>query len=168
MWRQIQARFTRQKAQLNVVRKMIELGVGVEANSRLRVGDMAVSDSALAEAAGVDRRVVRSTVNRILSDSELKAIFTRVKPIGTSLVNVAENLGYSVLVVSADPHRPGVLSGVSSVLSAYGVVIRQALADDPDFTPDPKLTLVIDGRIPPEAVSKIQSLAPVKSLTLRR
>lgn len=167
MWLQIQAGFTRQKARLSVVRRMIELGVGVSEDGRLMVGDMAVSDSALAEAVGVDRRVVRSTVNQILGDSSLRSLFTRVKPIGTSLVDVAANLGYSVLVVHADPHEVGVISGVSSVLSEYEVVIRQALADDPDFTPDPKLTLVLDGRVPPEAISKIQTLLKVKSLTLK-
>ncbi|MFQ6135246.1 MAG: hypothetical protein ACE5KU_05470 [Nitrososphaerales archaeon] len=167
MWRQIQAKFTRQKARLSVVRKMIELGVKVEDRYRLKVGGMSVSDSALAEAAGVDRRVVRNTVNQIMSDPDLRTIFTRVKPIGTSLVDIAENLGYSVLVVYADPHKPGVISGISSILSEYGVVIRQALADDPDFTPDPKLTLVVDGRVPPEAIAKIQSLTLVESLTLK-
>lgn len=167
MWRQIQANFNRQKARLSVVRKMIELGVKVEGEHRLKVGDVSVSDSALAEAVGVDRRVVRNTVNQIMSDPDLKTIFTRVKPIGTSLVDIAENLGYSVLVVYADPHKPGVISGISSILTEYGVVIRQALADDPDFIPEPKLTLVVDGRVPPEAIGKIQSLALVDSLTLK-
>ncbi len=167
MWRQIQANFNRQKARLSVVRKMIELGVKVEGKHRLKVGDVSVSDSALAEAVGVDRRVVRNTVNQIMSDPDLKTIFTRVKPIGTSLVDIAENLGYSVLVVYADPHKPGVISGISSILTEYGVVIRQALADDPDFIPEPKLTLVVDGRVPPEAIGKIQSLALVDSLTLK-
>ncbi len=167
MWRQIQVRFTRQKARLSVVRKMIELGVRVEDRFRLKVGDMSVSDSALAEAAGVDRRVVRTTVNQIMGEPDLREIFTKMKPIGTSLVDIAENLGYSVLVVNADPRQPGVISGVSSVLSEYGVVIRQALADDPDFIPDPKLTLVLDGRVPPEAIVKIQSLPLVESLTLK-
>ncbi len=105
MWRQIQANFNRQKARLSVVRKMIELGVKVEGKHRLKVGDVSVSDSALAEAVGVDRRVVRNTVNQIMSDPDLKTIFTRVKPIGTSLGDIAENLGYSVLVVYADPHN---------------------------------------------------------------
>jgi predicted regulator of amino acid metabolism with ACT domain len=168
MWRQIQARFTRKKARIGVVRKMIELGIGVNSLFDLRVGDVMVRDSALADAAGVDRRVVRSTVKQIMEDPDLREIFTRVRPIGTSLVDVAELFGYSVLVVHADPHKPGVISGVSTVLSDYGVVIRQALADDPDFIPDPKLTLVLDGRIPSDAVEQIQLLAPIESLTLRR
>ncbi|MCL4435625.1 MAG: amino acid-binding protein [Thaumarchaeota archaeon] len=168
MWRQIQTRFTRQKARLSVVRKMIELGIGLAPPFQLCVGDVNVSDSALAEAVGVDRRVVRSTVKQIMQDPDLRDIFTQVKPIGVSLVDIAKKLGYSVLVVYADPHKPGVISGISTILSDYNVVIRQALADDPDFIPDPKLTLVLDGRVPPDAIGKIQSLAQVDSLTLKR
>ncbi len=167
MWRQIQNKFTRQKARLIVVRKMIELGVKVENGNRLRVGNVDVGDSALAKSVGVDRRVVRNTVNQIMHDPDLKNIFTRVKPIGTSLVDIAAILGYSVIVVHADPHKPGVMSGISSILSEYDVVIRQALADDPDFTPDPKLTLVLDCKIPSEAIAKIQSIELIESLTLK-
>jgi hypothetical protein len=117
--------------------------------------------------ADVDRRVVRNTVNQIFSDPDLRVIFTNVRPIGTSLVEIADKVGYRVLVVNADPLKPGVISGISSILTKYGVVIRQALADDPNFTPDAKLTLVVEGKIPPEAIEKIQSISLVKSITLK-
>tara|TARA_Y100000031_G_C8050653_1_gene306020 strand:- start:377 stop:649 length:273 start_codon:yes stop_codon:yes gene_type:complete len=90
-----------------------------------------------------------------------------VKPIGTSLVKIADKIGYGVLVINADPLKLGVISGISSILANYRVVIRQALADDPNFTPDAKLTLVVDGKIPPEAIEKIQSISLVKSITLK-
>ena len=167
MWRQIQRKFTRQKSRLSVVRTMIELGVGIDESGSLKVGVLSVGDSALANAAGVDRRVVRNAINQILKDNDLRAIFTKVKPIGTSLVDLSKELGYSVMVVNSDPHKPGVISGISTILSKYNVVIRQALADDPDFTPNPVLTLVLDGQVPSEALSLIRSLKIVKSLTLK-
>ena len=167
MWRQIQGKFIRKKARLNVVRKMIELGISVEGEKKLMVGRMPVSDTALAMAADVDRRVVRNTVNQIFSDTDLRVIFTNVRPIGTSLAEIANKIGYGVLVVNADPLKPGVISGISSILANYGVVIRQALADDPNFTPDAKLTLVVEGKIPSEAIEKIQSISLVKSITLK-
>jgi len=167
MWRQIQGKFIRKKARLDVVRKMIELGIGIDREQKLMVGRMPVTDSALAMAANVDRRVVRNTVNQIFSDPNLRVIFTNVKPIGTSLVEIADKIGYGVLVVNADPLKPGVISEISSILTKYGVVIRQALADDPNFTPDAKLTLVVEGKIPPEAIEKIQSISLVKSITLK-
>lgn len=167
MWRQIQGKFVRRKSRLNVVRKMIELGISVEGKHQLKIGKLSISDSALAEAAEVDRRVVRNTVKQIMDDKDLQVIFMNVTPIGTSLVKIADKIGYKVLVVYADPLKPGVISGISSILSSYDVIIRQALADDPDFTPEAKLTLVVEGRIPSEAIEKIQSMELVESITLK-
>ena len=72
MWRQIQGKFIRKKARINVVRKMIELGISVEREHKLMVGKMPVSDTALAMVADVDRRVVRNTVNQIFNDPEVQ------------------------------------------------------------------------------------------------
>jgi len=168
MWHQIQGKFARKKARLNVVRKMIELGISVDNKHKLKVGEMSVNDSALAEASHVDRRVVRNTVNQILSDPELKVIFTHIIPMGTSLVEIADKIGYKVLVVNvADPLKVGVISSISSILSDYDVIICQAIADDPNYTPDVKLTFVVAGKIPPEAIGKIQSISWVESITLK-
>lgn len=167
MWRQIQGKFARKKARLNVVRKMIELGISVEGKHQLKIGKMSISDSSLAEVAEVDRRVVRNTVTQIMNDKDLQIIFRNVTPIGTSLVEIADKIGYKVIEVNADPLKPGVISGISSILTEYDVIIRQALADDPNFTPEAKLTLVVEGRIPPEAIEKIQTLPLVNSITLK-
>ncbi|NWG08834.1 MAG: hypothetical protein HXX80_00725 [Nitrososphaerales archaeon] len=166
MWKKIQNHFKKQKGRLNVVRKMIELGIGMDENGRLFVGDVEVDDTAIAKAVGVDRRVVRSATRQILSNQELREIFTGIRPVGASLVEVAQVLGYSVLVIRSDPHRPGVIASVTDVLARYGLVVRQALADDPDLVPEPCLTLVIDGRIQAEAIDEIRSLPVVKSLTM--
>lgn len=167
MWRQIQGKFARKKARLNVVRKMIELGISVEGKHQLKIGKMSISDSSLAKVAEVDRRVVRNTVKQIMDDKDLQIIFMNITPIGTSLVEIANKIGYKVIVVNADPLKPGVISGISSILTEYNVVIRQALADDPNFTPEAKLTLVVEGKIPPEAIEKIQSISLVNSITLK-
>jgi predicted regulator of amino acid metabolism with ACT domain len=60
-----------------------------------------------------------------------------------------------------------VISGITSILSKHGVVVRQALADDPDLTPEPRLTLVLQGRIPPEALVKCRAVPSVTSLTIK-
>lgn len=166
LWKKIQTRFKKQKGRLNVVRKMIELGIRIDENGKLYVGDAELDDTAVARAAGVDRRVVRSTTKQILDNSELREIFTRIKPVGASLVEVAKVLDYSVLVIRSDPHKPGVIANVTSVLAKYNLVVRQALADDPDLVPEPCLTLVIDGKIPAKAIDEITSLPLVKSLTM--
>ncbi len=166
LWKRIQTQFKKQKGRLNVVRKMIELGMRVDENGKLYVGEAEVDDTAIARAAGVDRRVIRSTTKQILDNSELREIFTRIKPVGASLVEIAKILDYSVLVIRSDPHKPGVIASVTSVLAKHDLVVRQALADDPDLVPEPCLTLVIDGKIPAKAIDEIRSLPLVKSLTM--
>lgn len=156
----------RQRSRLEVVQKMVQLGISIDSKRRMFIGNLQVYDTALARAVGVDRRVVRNTINQIFEDSELREIFTKVKPVGTSLVEIAGLLGYTVLVISADPYKPGVIAGVTNALANSDIVIRQALADDPDMTQDPKLTLVVEGKVPPLVLSKIQEIESVKSITI--
>lgn len=156
----------RQRSRLEVVQKMIQLGISVDSKGRMSIGNLQVYDTALARAVGVDRRVVRNTVTQILGDTELREIFGKVKPVGTSLVEIASLLGYTVLVISADPYKPGVIAGVADVLADANIVIRQALADDPDMTQDPKLTLVLEGKVPASVLAEIQDIQSVRSITL--
>lgn len=164
MWKRIERKFRRRKGGVNVVRRMIEVGLRVGDGLKLYVGDIAIDDTAIARSAGVDRRVVRNTVNFIVHDEELRNIFTKLKPIGSSLVNVADQFGYGVLVIYADPHKTGIIAGVTSIMAEYGLVVRQALADDPDLVPDPKLTIVVGGKIPSEALDRIRGLPFIKKL----
>ncbi|MBI4258257.1 MAG: amino acid-binding protein [Thaumarchaeota archaeon] len=157
----------KQPERLSLVRKMVELGIRVSEDARFYLGDVEVSDTAIARSVDIDRRVVRSTAEQILQDPQLKPILTKLRPSGSSLVDVASDLGYQVIVITADPSKPGVISVVTSILAEYGVVVRQALADDPDLTPEPKLTLVLQGSVPPEALIRARSVPSVSSVTLR-
>src|SRR3989304_6976258 len=102
LWRKAYAKFMRQRSRLEVVQRMVQLGISVDSKRRMFIGNLEVCDTALARAAGVDRRVVRNTINQIFEDPELREIFTKVSPVGPSLVEIAGLLGYSVLVVAAD------------------------------------------------------------------
>jgi predicted regulator of amino acid metabolism with ACT domain len=168
MWRKVEGHFSRRREGVRVVRAFIELGLRVGRDGRPYLGDVRVSDAALARALGVDRRVVRSVCQQILRDQELRAVFMKLKPIGASLEAVASELGYTVLTIYADPHQPGVLAGVAGALAEKGLVVRQALADDPDLVPEPKLTLIVDGQVPADVLAKIHSLPQVKALKLSK
>ena len=54
--------FSRQKGRFSVVKKMIELGISITPSGKLMIKDVKIQDSSLANAVGVDRRVVRDTV----------------------------------------------------------------------------------------------------------
>ena len=130
------------------------------------IKDVKIQDSSLANAVGVDRRVVRETVIQLLEDPVLNNIFSNTKPVGTSLVEIATLLGYSVLLISGNSLESGVISEVTGALATNGIVIRQALADDPDTVVEPKLTLVIEGKLPDDTIAKIRNLKCVRGLTL--
>ncbi len=166
MWSAVRGHFVKRKAGLQVVRLLIESGIRVDEDGRFYVGGAEITDVSLARAAGVDRRVVRDTASYILEDDEMKAIFMKLRPAGTSLVGVASQLGYTVLKINADPHRSGILAGVSAVLAKHDLLVRQALADDPDLYPEPALTIVVEGHVPAVAVEDIGRLPYVSSITI--
>jgi predicted regulator of amino acid metabolism with ACT domain len=168
MWSAVKGHFVKRKAGLQVVRLLIEGGIRVDESGRFYVAGAEIADISLARAAGVDRRVVRDTADYILGDEQMKPIFTKLRPAGTSLVGVSSQLGYTVLKIKADPHRSGILAGVSSVLAKHDILVRQALADDPDLHPEHALTLVVEGHIPAGAVEEIQRLPYVSSITIFR
>ena len=68
------------------MKKMVDIGISINADGQLMIDDLKINDTALANCVGVDRRVVRNTVNQILEDKKLKKIFRNLKPAGASLV----------------------------------------------------------------------------------
>jgi len=167
LWTSVRASLQNRKAGLEIARLMVLNGIRLDRSGRFYVGDIAIPDISIARAAGVDRRAVRETAKFILSSPQLMSIFGKIKPSGSSLVEVAKELGFSVLIIESDPHESGVIADVSSVIAKNKVVIRQALADDPDLVPEPKLTLVMEGSLPSSAIDEIRKLSCVKSLKLQ-
>lgn len=166
VWLNIRKQFDRQIVRPDVVRKMIECGMRVSEDDKLYIDDVEQDYSAVARAADVDRRVVKQTVQQIRGNKYLYSIFSKTKPFGTSLLDVVSMLGYTGVVVEADPYSPGVMAAVAEILSRHGNVVRQALADDPEMVPDAKLTLVVEGKLTGEAIVELNGLKLVKSLKI--
>jgi len=168
MWPAIRKQFPRQQARPEVVRKMIECGMRVSDDDKLFVGDVEQDYTSVARAAGVDRRVVKQTVQQVRGNRYLYSIFSKTKPLGTSLVSLVSQLGYNAVVIEADPKSPGVMAAVAEILSRRGMVVRQALADDPDMVDDARLTLVVEGQLAGGAIEELGRLSVVKSLKIIR
>src|SRR5713101_7118249 len=166
MWPSVRKQFSRQIVRVDIVKKMIECGIRVADDLRLYVGDVEVDYSAVARAVNVDRRVVKQTVKQIKGNRFLNGLFSNLAPIGSSLVPVASKLGYSAIVIEADPRRSGVIAAVAGVLAKHDLVIRQALADDPDMVPEAKMTLVVEGRLSGKAMEELNDLKLVKSIKI--
>jgi predicted regulator of amino acid metabolism with ACT domain len=144
MWSQISERLKDYPGRQKVARALVELGLSIRDGTAIYCGGIELSDVKIARCLGVDRRTVRDTALLISSDPVLKPVFERTRPAGPFLADVAKFLGYSVIEIYADPHTVGIVAQAAALISQENIAIRQAIADDPDLTPEPKLTLVVE------------------------
>jgi predicted regulator of amino acid metabolism with ACT domain len=144
MWRQIADRLKEYPGKQKVARALVELGLSVREGPRIFCGGIELSDVKIARYLDVDRRTVRDTAQLIFSDPVLKSVFERLRPAGPFLADAAKFLGYSVIEIYAESHSVGIVAQAAALVAQENISIRQAVADDPDLTPEPKLTLVIE------------------------
>lgn len=153
-------------SQEKVAAMMLRHGIRVE-NGVAYCGEIELSDSALGRAAGVDRRVIRSTLERIGSDNKLSSIFSKLKSISL-FSDAASEMGCSTLeIVPTDATIPGILADIAEIIYKAGVSIRQAVVDDPAFNRDSHLIVVLDGQLPPEFIPMLRSSRGVSQIILR-
>jgi predicted regulator of amino acid metabolism with ACT domain len=145
---------------------MIECGMRISADDKILVADVEVDYTAIANAVGADRRVVKETVKQIRTDPYLFSIFSKTRPLGTSMLELVAQLGYTAIVIEADPKSPGIMASVAEILSRHGMVVRQALADDPEMVPEAKMTLVIAGPLTGQAMEELNGLKSVVSIKI--
>jgi predicted regulator of amino acid metabolism with ACT domain len=161
MWRQISDRLEEYPSRQKVAKALVELGLSIKEGSKIYCGGIELSDVKIARFLGVDRRTVRDTAQLISSDPVLKPVFERVRPAGPFLADVAKFLGYSVIEIYADPHTVGIVAKAATLIAQESIAIRQAVADDPDLTPEPKLTLVVEKEPSGEILQKILKIPGV-------
>ena len=166
MWGNIRRQFQRQVVRPEIVRKMIECGMRVSDDEKIYVDDVEIDYTAVARALDVDRRVVKSTAQQIRRNRYLFSLFSKTRPLGTSLVDVVSQLGYTAIVIEADPKSPGVMAGVAEILSRHGMVVRQAVAEDPEMVPDAKMTMVVEGQLTGQAMAELHGLKVVRSIKI--
>lgn len=165
MWQVLIDHFRRYPAQERVVRLMIQAGLRIRDN-KIHAGDVEVADTAVARAANVDRRIVRSTVETILKDPDLQEAFTRFLPT-LHLKDVAPKLGCGVIeIIPTDANTPGILAGVSRVIAHADLNIRQAIVEDPEFFDQARLFVVTGERVPGDLIQPLQDVPGVRGVTV--
>jgi uncharacterized protein len=164
MWKRIELKLKDYPARVKVARLMVELGLNIDPQGKISCGSIEMNDVKIGRAAGVDRRVVRETVRLILSDAELARLFRNLRPAGSFLRDVAKDLGFSVIEVYADPTKSGVIAGVSDLIAREGVSIRQAVADDPELIPEPKLVVITEKAVSGETLRGILKVPGVSKI----
>jgi hypothetical protein len=164
MWAAIRKAFEDSPAQLSVARTLFRYGLRVREDGEIACGDIRLPAVQIAREVGVDRRVVSSTAKRILKDERLRRIFENLEPIAY-LKGVAREFGFGVIeILPEDAAKPGIIKDVAGVISKFGISIRQAVADDPQFVPQPKLTIITEEPVRGAVIEELRKLPTVRSI----
>ncbi len=166
MWSVIQEKFRNHPAQEKVIRLLLERGFQINDEGRVVSGNIEIAHTQIANEIGVDRRVIDATCETILKDAKLMQIFRNVRTI-PFLRDVASYLGLGVIIITPDDAaRKGLLGAVATTVAEHGIIIRQAVSDDPYLTENPKLTIITEGRVRGELVNTLTRIEGVKSVTV--
>ncbi len=166
MWSIIQEKFKNHPAQEKVIRMLLERGFQVNEQGRVVSGTIEIPHTQIANEIAVDRRVVDSTCETIMEDGTLLQIFRNIRTI-PFLREVAPLLGLGVIVIAPDnAARKGLLGAVATAVAEHGIIIRQAVSDDPYLTDEPKLTIITEGKVSGDLVNTLTGIKGVKSVTV--
>ncbi|WP_138007602.1 amino acid-binding protein [Halalkalirubrum salinum] len=162
MFDEIMEKFEGSPSQQAVIRLLLERGFSVNKDGRVVSGGIEIPYTGIAREIGVDRRVVDSTTDAILSDPELARIFTNISSI-PSLMDLAPVLDLTVLTIEvAAADEAGIVSTVTTLIADHDISIRQVISEDPEFTDEPKLYIITDEAIPGSLLVSIRELSFVR------
>jgi predicted regulator of amino acid metabolism with ACT domain len=166
MWSNVKKYFEGHPERLKVSRVLIENGLSVR-NGRIYLNEIEIPPVRVARAAGVDRRTVKETLKAIKSNRELREIFEGIRSAGLSLKEIAKPLGLGVVEITpVDAKIPGILANSALILARNGLSIRQAIVDDPELSPEPKLTLIAEKKIPGELIPQLLNVKGVAKVSV--
>lgn len=166
MWSSIKKYLEGRPERLKVARILVENGLSVR-NGKIYLNEIEVPPVRVARVAGVDRRTVNETLNTIKANRELRLIFEEIRSAGHSLKEIAKHLNLGVLEITpVDAKIPGILANSAMILSKNRLSIRQAIVDDPELSPEPKLTLIVEKKIPGELISEFLTINGVAKVSV--
>jgi len=166
MWNSIAKHFKDYPERLVVARVLVENGLGIR-DRKIFCNEIEVPVMKVARVAKVDRRTVMETLQMISNDKELGELFQHIRSAGLSLREIARHLGLGVVEITPDdPKTVGILASSASIIAEVGISIRQALVDDPELNPEPRLTLITEKTIPGDVIAKILKVKGVKRVSV--
>jgi uncharacterized protein len=166
LWEKIQGLLKGHPERLKVARVCLENGLALKGN-RIYLNQTEIPAARVARAAGVDRRTVSETAHMIHNDPSLRLIFENIQSAGLSLRGVAKPLGLGIVeIIAQDPKATGILAGASGLLAEAGITIRQALVDDPELVPEPKLTIITGRSVPGSLIQEMLKIAGVAKVSV--
>ncbi len=166
MWKKIQSQLEDYPERLKVARVLIENGLSAQ-NDKIYLNQIEIPPIRVARVAGVDRRTVNETLSSIHDNPELRMIFEEIRPAGHSLKEIAKHLNLGVVEITVvNAKSPGILSSAATILNGAGLSIRQAIVDDPELSPEPKLTFIVERKIPGELIPELLKIPGVAKVSV--
>jgi len=166
IWNKVVQSLQGYQERLSVARVLIENGLRVQAG-KIFCNDIEIPPIRIGRVAGVDRRTVAETIKAIEKSSELKEIFAGIRSAGHSLKGIAKHLNLGVVEITPVNARiPGILAKSATILAEKGISIRQAIVDDPELSPEPKLTLIAESKIPGDLIPRLLKVKGVEKVSV--
>ena len=166
MWNKIKTQLEAYPERLKVAQVLIENGLSAK-GSKIYLGEIEIPPVRIARVAAVDRRTVNETLNTIKENPELRMIFEEIRPAGASLKEIAKHLNLGVVEITVvNARSPGILSNAAMILNRAGLSIRQAIVDDPELNPEPKLTFIVERKIPGELIPELLKITGVAKVSV--
>ncbi len=163
MWSILSEIFRNDPAKMRVARLIVELGLRIY-GGEVYIGPLKVTLTSIAKALSVDRKTVKETVKMLSTDEKLGPVLSKIRSAGAFLNEASKILGYTVIIIEADSRMPGIIAGITKIIADAGRSIRQIMAEDPDLFPEPKLYIVIDGKIQENLISEMFKVQGVKKV----
>ncbi|KYH40333.1 MAG: hypothetical protein AYL32_012290 [Candidatus Bathyarchaeota archaeon B26-2] len=166
MWKRISECLKDYPERLSVARVLVKNGLCIR-DGRVYCNEIPIPIVGISRAAGVDRRTVMKTIETIESNQELRRIFEGIRSAGTSLKEIARHLNLGVVEITPEDARlPGILARSASLLADRNISIRQAIVDDPELSPEPKLTLIAERKIPGDLIPEFLKIKGVSKVSV--
>ena len=166
MWNTIKKHLQEYPERLRVARVLVENGLTAKDN-KIYLNEIEIPPVRIARVAGVDRRTVNETLNTIKANRGLRLIFEEMRSAGHSLKEIAKPLNLGVVEITpVDAKTAGILAKSATTLAKAGLSIRQAIVDDPELSPEPKLTLIVEKKIPGELIAEILKITGVAKVAV--
>ena len=166
MWNDIAKHLEGHQERLAVARLLVETGLSIR-DGRIYCNQIEIPTVRIAQAAGVDRRTVTKTIQEISSEPRLKEIFMHMRSAGLSLREIAKHLALGVLEITPhDPHAVGILARASTMIAEENISIRQAIVDDPELSPEPKLTLITEKELPGDIIPRLLKVPGIAKVSI--
>jgi len=166
MWNTIKKHLEEYPERLRVARVLVENGLTAK-DGKIYLNQIEIPPVRIARVAEVDRRTVNETLKTIKANRELRLIFEEMRSAGHSLREIAKPLNLGVMEITpVDAKTAGILSNSATLLAKAGLSIRQAIVDDPELSPEPKLTLIVEKKIPGELISELLKIKGVAKISV--